>query len=35
MQPMSPDLPTPARLRALIDDLQNGLLERGAAGTCC
>ncbi len=28
---MSPDLPSPARLRALIDDLQNGLLERGAA----
>jgi MoxR-like ATPase len=31
MQPMSPDLPNPARLRALIDDLQSGLLERGAA----
>ena len=31
MQPMSPDLPTPARLRAVIDDLQSGLLERGAA----
>jgi MoxR-like ATPase len=32
MQPMSPDdLPLSARLRALIDDLQDGLLERGAA----
>jgi MoxR-like ATPase len=28
---MSPDLPTPQRLRALIDALQDGLLERGAA----
>ena len=28
---MSPALPTPERLRALIDDLQHGLLERGAA----
>ena len=31
MQPMSPALPTPQRLRALIDELQHGLLERGAA----
>jgi len=31
MQPMDPALPTPARLRALIDELQHGLLERGAA----
>jgi MoxR-like ATPase len=28
---MSPELPTPAHLRATIDDLQDGLLERGAA----
>jgi MoxR-like ATPase len=27
----SPDLPTPQRLRALIDELERGLLERGAA----